>query len=219
MGWSAERRRQWFLYWLSAWEKSGPAKLYSPARAIPTLVITATGFIWRAWPHYSFREVLAIKEMWIAIGTVVVVYFVLYFIETMSTLVMIAPVNMHAEQAGEISRLNKQVEDLQAQLKKDKLSPAQEKEWQEIRAIVDGYGEGERIVLKTLRRVGKMTDYDTIDISPLPPGLNRDRTLQHLINMEKAGIVTKDVITVGSGWKRTWMIAPGVAKFIEDHPL
>ena len=101
--------RLWTDYWRAAWRDKPPAKLYSPVRAIPSILISGAQLFLRV------RGRPSANDMWIAIGIIIVVYLVLYALESVWNLAVVYPVNLDSQHKTSIADLKTKSETLQAE--------------------------------------------------------------------------------------------------------
>lgn len=94
---------EWFGYWRLAWKKKPAAKAFSWYRAIPAILITAIQFYWRRSNGLSASERL--KEMWIAIIIVALVYLILSGLHSIWNCFVVSPVGIYNDQAADITAL------------------------------------------------------------------------------------------------------------------
>ena len=80
------------MYWRYAWRNRVKAKFFSPYRAIPTVVASIAQFVWKHKTQTPFTE------MWIAAGIIVIVYLVLFALESFWRFVVSTPPTIYGEQ-------------------------------------------------------------------------------------------------------------------------
>jgi hypothetical protein len=117
-----------------------------------------------------------------------------------------------AIEKARVRNLNAEVEDL----KKPKRTAFEEKEYQIIKSTVDGYDELHKDVLRHLLRVGKMTETFMVQLSPLPPKLNRDATTKILNQFAADNIAFIERGQGLRGFEDVWQIAPGAIRALNE---
>lgn len=86
------------MYWRYALRNRVKARFFSPYRAIPTVAVSIVQFVWKHKAHDPFAE------MWIALGIIVAVYFVLFALESLWKFVASTPPKIYGEQIEVIQR-------------------------------------------------------------------------------------------------------------------
>lgn len=84
------------MYWREVWRSRVKAKFYSLYRAIPPVAASITQFVWKHKTQTPFTE------MWIAAGIIVVVYLVLFALESFWRFAVSTPPKIYGEQIAVI---------------------------------------------------------------------------------------------------------------------
>jgi hypothetical protein len=142
-------------YWKIAWKNKPSSSLFSPKRAIPSVLVAAAIFIARfiRGQHPSF------VDMWIAIGLTLGVYLLLYAIDSLWGFGVISPVTIYNDQQKQMNLLQSQVKNLQTESQRDK---AEDHMHQEARAILEKSSEVARMILRRAWTHGEFWSGDPI---------------------------------------------------------
>lgn len=120
------------------------------------------------------------------------------------------PAILHSEQAQVITEIERNKLLLQTEvdeLKRPHRSASEEKDYQEVRALVDQCSEIEKTILQHLRKVEKMVHTHSSQLSPLPPTLRHEVVNYNLISLESKRLIIRETQTWPGGWQVTLRIA------------
>jgi hypothetical protein len=138
------------MYWRYAWRERVKAKLFSPYRAIPSVLALAAQFIAKHKAHTPFTE------MWIAIAIVVAVYLGIFVFESLWSLAILTPPKIYGAQVDVIGELAGKTSRLEAELREPPVSPLEQQRRQLVSKKVKELGEVGRKVLRCIEDHGQI---------------------------------------------------------------
>jgi hypothetical protein len=141
------------MYWRYAWRQRVKPKLFSPVRAVPSLLVAAAQFVWRYKAHTPFTE------LWVSGAIIIGAYVLLSALEGFWKLVVFTPPRIYAEQIEVIGNLHGEKACLERELEKPRISSTEQRRRDQVRESLQRFSREEQAVVRYILDHGEVTQH------------------------------------------------------------